>query len=456
MNRGMMRRAGRLSFLALVALGVAGAAEVPTDRPLTVDECVRIALERSPTIGRAQAQVQSAEGGRLSSWSGVLPSVSAGASTGRNTNNRGLRRNVEFQRVIGDSTIVEIVPELPIPAYSTNSYSYDVTARSTLLDWGAWRRISASGARVAGAEAGEESAREEVAYAVKRQYYEYLRAIKLAEVARDAEGLSQKQLERTDALFELGSVTRGDVLSARVTVAQDELTRISAENRVEVEQARLAREMGIPVSTPIEIVQEMGPAKASFDETASDRALALRGDVRQQRYELEGARASLSAARGGYYPSLGMSWNYRWNDNQSPEFFDSFRYNTGWSVFLSLDVPIWDGFATRGSVTQSKAAVRSQERLLRDVELQAALEIEEARLAIDQAMKQVGSATEGVALAEENHRLRQQMYEVGAATLLEVQAAQVDLTRARVSLIEALASLRQAEAQYERVTGAGA
>lgn len=433
MNRGTVGRAVRLWLLALFACGAAGAAEVPTDRPLTVDECVRIALERSPSVGVARAQVQSAEGQRMSSWAGVLPRISAGAATGRNQNNRGLRRDVEYTRQVGDSTYVQIVPLVPIPSYSTTSYSYDVTASANVLDWSAWRRISASGSAVAGAEAGEEAAREGVAYAVKRQYYEYLRAIKLAQVARDAEDLSRKQHERTQALFDLGSVTRGDVLSARVTVAQDELARISAENRVAVERARLAKEMGISVSSPLEIVEEFGPPEAGVDESAAGRALSLRGDVRQERYQLEGARASLSAARAGYLPSLGVQWGYQWNDNERPDLFGSFDYNTRWSVYLSLDVPIFDGLQTRGSVTQSKAAVRSRERTLRGTELQAALEIEESRLAIDQAEKQVASATEGVALAEENHRLRQQMYEVGAATLLEVQAAQVDLTRARLA-----------------------
>ena len=432
-----------VALLAAGGNGAARAADVPTDRPLTVEECVSIALERSPALGVAQAQVQSSEGARLSRWSGVLPSVSAGTSAGKihANNQRSIREYV--------GTPVEVRS----PAYDLDSYSYDLTASMSVLDWSNWRSLQASGTDIASARAGEEASREGIAYNVRRQYYECLRAIKLAGVARDAEDLARRQLERTQALFDLGSVTRGDVLSARVDVAQNELTKISAEISVQVQRARLAREMGLSVDMPLQIVEELGGPTRTVALEAGSAALANRGDVRQSRYQLESARTNLSAARGGYYPSVGLQWSYQWGDSERPDLFDSFDYNTRWSVFLSLDVPIFDGLNTRGSVTQAKASVISRERSRRDVELQAALEIEEARLAIDQAEKQVGSATEGVALAEENHRLRQQMYEVGAATLLEVQTAQVDLTRSRVSHIEALAGLRQAEALFARVTG---
>ena len=233
----------------------------------------------------------------------------------------------------------------------------------------------------------------------------------------------------------------------------DELSRISAENSVLVQRARLAREMGLSVDAPLQVVEEMGAATRAVDPGSASGVLSNRGDVRQAGMRSK-ARALPWALPGAVHlPSLGAQWRYEWSDSRRPEFFDSFDYNSRWSVSLTLDVPIFDGLATRGSVTQAKASVISRERSRRDLELQAALEVEEARLAIDQAEKQVASASEAVGLAEENHRLRQQMYEVGAATLLEVQTAQVDLTRSRVSHIEALAGLRQAEALYERVTG---
>ena len=72
-----------IALLAACWIGAAQAADVPTDRPLTVEECVSIALARNPALGVAQAEVQSAEGARLSRWSGVLPHLSAGTSAGR-------------------------------------------------------------------------------------------------------------------------------------------------------------------------------------------------------------------------------------------------------------------------------------------------------------------------------------------------------------------------------------
>jgi outer membrane protein len=429
-------------LLALLPVCV-GAAEPPGERPLTVDECVAMALDRNLTLAVAKAGTRGAQGSRLASFAGVLPSVSAGASAGRTHSNNQRSRREYF------GTTAEVLS----PSYDINSYGYELSAGMSLLNWSSWKRLSASGAQLAEARAAEEAAREGVVYSVRRQYYEYLKAIKLAGVARDAEALSRGQLERTQAMFDLGSVTRGDVLSARVDLVQNELARITAENREQVERSRLATELGLPADAPVRIVEEFGAPTASVRRVPLSEALDGRGDVRQGRHLLAGSRASLSAARGGYLPSLSGSWSYQWSDSRKPELFESFDYNTRWSASLSLNVPIFDGLLTRGEVTRAAAGVRANERSLRDIELQSALEVEEARLAIDQSEKQVVSAAEGVSFAEENHRLRQEMYDVGAATILEVQTALLELTRARVAQIEALAGLRQSEALYSKATG---
>ena len=136
-----------VALLAAGGNGAARAADVPTDRPLTVEECVSIALARSPALGVAQAQVQSAEGARLSRWSGVLPRVSAGTSAGKihANNQRSIREYV--------GTPVEVRS----PAYDLDSYSYDLTASMSVLDWSNWRSLQASGTDIATARAGEEA-----------------------------------------------------------------------------------------------------------------------------------------------------------------------------------------------------------------------------------------------------------------------------------------------------------
>ncbi len=62
---------------ALWILGGTGAAaqDVDLSRPLTVDECVRVAMGESPVIGAAEAQLQQADGTARMALRAVLPTV---------------------------------------------------------------------------------------------------------------------------------------------------------------------------------------------------------------------------------------------------------------------------------------------------------------------------------------------------------------------------------------------
>jgi outer membrane protein TolC len=57
-------------------------ASTPYDfsKPLTAEECVKIALEQSPSIIEARATVSEASAGRQSAWSGLVPQVSGQGS----------------------------------------------------------------------------------------------------------------------------------------------------------------------------------------------------------------------------------------------------------------------------------------------------------------------------------------------------------------------------------------
>ncbi|MEK7316189.1 MAG: TolC family protein, partial [Candidatus Eisenbacteria bacterium] len=89
----------------------------------------------------------------------------------------------------------------------------------------------------------------------------------------------------------------------------------------------------------------------------------------------------------------------------------------------------------------------------RQMELDVAVEAQQAWLLLKEAIERIAVAGEGVASAEEDHKFSKSRYELGAGTYLDLLNAAVGLEQARQQLVEAQADARVAEAALERAIG---
>ena len=92
--------------------------------------------------------------------------------------------------------------------------------------------------------------RADIALEAYRLFYELLKSEKLAHVANENLTLTRDQLLRTQALFELGSVAKGDVLKQQVQVSQAQLDEIRERRSVLIARARLANLLGLDPAQP--------------------------------------------------------------------------------------------------------------------------------------------------------------------------------------------------------------
>src|SRR5262245_51485680 len=155
---GLMR-----SFAVLAALGLAAAPGGAA--PLTADEAVKVALNKSGLVIGARAGVLSAKGSVYSAYSGVLPNVSASLSRSesRSTNETG---SLSFAGS-------------PVPIAPNDSRS-NSTAPTLSVSWGllqpaAWRNVSAAKQNSKSAKYQLDATRNDVALNVRRQFYEVVK-----------------------------------------------------------------------------------------------------------------------------------------------------------------------------------------------------------------------------------------------------------------------------------------
>lgn len=243
-------------------LGVAAAGWVHA-APLSLDECVDIARKQNPGVAAARYGVEAARGSRLSSSSAFLPSVTTSGGF-RQTSSRPGSPVVDV--VLSDSAGItyDITYDRVNDGYSS---SYAIT--QNLVDFPAFYEYRASGFDLLSARHSLRASEAQLIYQVRQQYFALLKAILLKQVATEALGVADAQLRKSEALFDLGSVARADVLQARVNRAAKERAEIASRTAIEQERARLGTLLGLDVQEPLEIRLDVAdPPPAELDEAA--------------------------------------------------------------------------------------------------------------------------------------------------------------------------------------------
>ncbi|MBD3368142.1 MAG: hypothetical protein GF405_08250 [Candidatus Eisenbacteria bacterium] len=431
----MARKEGNAprGMIVLAALVVIAAAwSTASAGVYTLDECIEQTLEWNTTLARARESVSSADAGVLSSWSGVLPGISAGLST-------------------GDNLTVTDGDEL-----SGTSASGSLTLRQTLFDGTTFANISGALHSRAATELSLEETRRQVILNVKSAYYGLLKAEELRDVQEEALGLAREQLRKTQSLYDLGSASKSDLLKAKVQVAQSELALITAERSAETARASLRLTMGVPANGVVEVAHpEETRTEREMLQFDLEEAIARRPDIRAYRESYTAARRSLLAAKAGRWPDLDLTVSYSRTGEDLGDVLetDDFKENYSRSIGLSVSVPIFNGLATKASIDASKSNLREYEIVLREARLNAEYEIETARLGVVEQSERVAVAEQSVESAEEDLRLSEERFRLRAASMLELIDARVAYSQARVDLVEARYDYEIAKAELLNAIG---
>lgn len=445
-----MRRIVLLA-LALAALETTPAAAAP----LTADDAVKIALQHSTQMIQANASVLDATGGMWSAYSGILPKVSGSVG-----------RNGSFTKFSTGSQAFGGFVTLPYSTYDAEAFSGStaVTGSWSILDLSSWTSWSAARQGARAANFDRSATRADLILATKRQFYEVVKSMHLARVSAQALRLARDDERRVNALFEVGSVSKSDLLKARVRTSQSELDSLVANHTVTVQRINLATQIGIPEAELAEVDSTLNPAAGAVDAAnVMTDARASRPDIKAAEASLKAAELSLRSARFSRLPYATMGGSWTPDSRRSSKFYSSSTRDIATfsasesqdavSGNIAVNLNLFDGLATEGRVSSAKARVlrarATRDALLRNLDS----EVRQVLLLYQEAIEREALGRRTVESAGENLNLIQQKYNVGSATILDLIDSQVQYQRAQSDLVSALAAIRVAEASLDRVRG---
>ncbi len=442
--------AGAVVALAVVAAHVPAFAQ-PAGT-LTADRAVQIALRESPQVVQARAAEIDARSGLNSAFSGVLPHVSVAYG-----------RTDTWTKSTAGQRLVAGVP-FAVSAATEHDYSTapSVTGTWNVLDFSNLVGVSSAHQALRGARLGRDATANDVALSVRRQFYTVVQAYHLARVNGEALRLSRDSERRVRALFEVGSVSRSDVLQAQVQTAQSQLDSLTAVNQIATQRNNLATLIGLAEDRLGDIDTSLVvPAAVDVNEGALlDEASRHRPDVLAAEANLKAASLGVTSAHFLRLPYVTVSATGDFSPrstsrytNDSVTVVSHSNLNHQYSATIALNLDVFSGLATEARIQSAQAnelrARENRDALRRNL----AGEVHQAVVDYREAQESEAVAQRALESGAENLNLTQQKYNVGSATILDLITAQVNLQRAENQEVSARASIQTAEAELRRVVG---
>jgi len=435
-------------ILTLLTVGSVASGQTPPAPPLTLQEAVRIALEKNPSAQAAGAYAEAVRQGIAQARAGHLPRIDFAEGFTRSNNPVYVFGSLLTQRQFTANDFALNTLNTPTPL---DNFRTQFTAVMPLFDAGQTRR-RVQDAKL-NAEAADQSRKrtgQEVVFNVVNAYLNELLARESVRVAQAAVDMTKADLARAQARQDQGLAVPSDLLSARVQWAQAQQDLLQAQNAVAFAHAALNVATGLPEDSPHEVTGDL--KEVSFQAGAlaerQQRALAARPDFREMDLGKQRAQNGVRMARAEFLPKLNFfsSWE---EDNRT----FAARGGNNWTLGATLSFNIFDGGANRARVAESRARERQADAFVTQMASAVRLQVREAYLNLTTAQDRVQVSRQATSEAEESLRIIQNRYEAGLATITDLLRAEAAHTAAQRNYLNAVFDDRLSFAALELATG---
>ncbi len=302
--------------------------------------------------------------------------------------------------------------------------------------------------------AQQEVARRGLVATVIGNYFGVLAAEKKLTVAQRSADEAQRFSQLTQKLEAAREVAHADVVKANLQLQQRQ--RDLADGRLAEEKARLDLAVLLfpDPATPYTLANDLDqppvlPAKAEVQTEGAKNNPDLRAALQAAR----AAKYDLTAAKAAYLPDLSLNYTYGIDAAQFAAKAPDGSSNLGYSAAVTLDIPVWDWFATHSRVKQSAIRNDLANVALTATQRQLVASLEELYNEAAVAAEQLTSFDESVRTAAESLRLTNLRYTAGEASVLDVVDAQTSYSTVQSSQIDAAMRYHIAIGQLQTLTG---
>ena len=420
----------------------------------TLDECIHMAYRQSPLILAAEAEMKRTRGVIWEAWASIVsasadigysymdPSPVTGATIPANSFGAGFppsnvllgpESSHHYWSAKGEASIPIFTGGRVVNGVKVAYLQYDIAFEQYRMSVG------------------------DALYGVKTAFYGILLAEELVRVRTESLEVLMRHHETTLAKYEVGLVSRFDVLRSEVELANARPPLIEAKNDLKMAQENLKRILGVDVDEPFGIEGELTLREVNVDLEESLALAMVQGPgMKVAEYTEEIARRNVKMSRGELLPTVTTFATYEWDQNEKNVNLHDWNNTNDWEFTggVMVSVPLLDMAASIAQLKQSRAEHEKALIGYLDTVNVVKVDVKEAYYDLLEAREIVESQRLNIEVAEESLRIAEVRYDNGISTLVELLDTELALTQAKLNYINALYNFEEAHARLLSILGA--
>ena len=264
-----------------------------------------------------------------------------------------------------------------------------------------------------------------------------------------------KLVKDTKIIYENGFAEKLDVdkLSVQVSNLQTEKKKIL--NQVSNGYLGLKVLMGMPWRDELVLTDTISDAIIKDGMLENDTySYGDRKDYQYAQLGLKLNEFNIRRYKLSLLPTVSLSGNYAKNAQRNKwNFFGPGDWFTISSISAAVQVPIFNGFATRSKIRQAKIELQKTQNQITSLKQGIDNEVITARKNFLTAIETLDFQKQNMALAESVYQQTKKKYEVGTGSQTEITTSQTELKTAQTNYISALYDAVIAKVDYLKAIG---
>lgn len=414
------------TFLAL-ALLLFGVPMLKAQSTLSLDDCMRIALENNLDIKNSGYQLDLAEVALRQTRAQQLPNL--GLNFGQNFNfGRSIDVNTN-QRIDQVFHSNGFGLNLSVPIFSGFGLKYQGQQQKQAIQAG-----------IQDVEASRNLIRRNIV----TFYLSALANEELQRIAQEQANATRQQIDLAQKRVSAGVANEIVVYELRSQLANEEFNAVTARNNAELAKVNLFQQMNQPVNLGVQLdaqlIQSLGvPAEGLAATSLLQKAEASLPEIKGAELRILSAQKGVEAARSNFFPTINFQGNYGafFTSTRPEAYFSQLDATRNGSLSIGLSMPLFQGGFIQQQVQRAEVNERIAENNLATAKNQLRTEVEQAVQNHRATQEQWKAAEQQVAAQSENVRMLEKRFTAGTANTSEYILAKNNLTQANGNLVSA-------------------
>lgn len=409
-----------------------GRSQSITGRPLSLQECVQMAIENNLDVKQSDLSMERAGVTMRQSKANLLPNVGG-----------------EINHTLNQGRSIDL---------STNSYvnqqqtsgSYSLSGNVTLFN--GLRLLNTLKSSQYAYEASKmelQTSKDQLMLNVILAYLQILSSTDLLQQVQKQTDVTQKQLERLLAMHQEGAIRPSDLTDMKGQLADNKVAIINSQNNLNAARLALSQLMNVPYNSDLTVervrADQVEMNYTTMPDSIFNVALQQLAIIKAADLRTKSAEKAVHAARGNLFPSVGLGAGFytpysstaRDSSDRKIEYYDQLSNNYRTYVGVGISIPIFNNFRYRNQIALAKIDLKSASYTAQTKQIQLKQNIEQDHFNMTAAKNRYLALLDQVAAYTESFHAAEARYNSGSTTLISLDylTAKNNLDRANVNLI---------------------